>query len=293
MTILDILTLCLRYGDRVHLFLEKKDENGQSVEKDAFFAGFRRYEDGIIRDFNGLFPVFHEVNAQGKMSNRLLDGVRSWSPEAITAIRKTEEPRIDPQSVPALTELQRTLQNESLCAIKSVMQRFAAMHPGRPKLWFGNDDSVSCIFEGKYSSSGGTVNAVSYVDGHLFYDIHLDDGDYEKDVPDIFDVCRNGVYVENKLFLLESILGAIKAPAWPDADSCDPDGERFFDYIVPGARLRWNDTDKFRLYCGKSGPAVTVTMVPSGPIAYDSIIGISFEGKNVKVQACELEPMEK
>ncbi len=53
MTTLDIIALCLRYGEKVHIYLNP-DKTGKCVHSDAFFAGFRHFGKGIIKSFDSL-----------------------------------------------------------------------------------------------------------------------------------------------------------------------------------------------------------------------------------------------
>ena len=129
MTIYDILALCLRYGEKVRIYFNHNSEK-ETSGTEAYFAGYRIYEKGIIKDPYGLFPVFHAVDKNGKMSNRLLHGVKSWSPSSLARIVKVEKKEIDLDVVPALVELNSTLQREIHDAIIAVMKKYAKMHPG-------------------------------------------------------------------------------------------------------------------------------------------------------------------
>ena len=128
MTKLDIISLCLQYGDKVHIVLAHKDKEGNPVEADAFFTGFRNYDRGKVRDFYGLYPVFHEAKPDGTMGRRLLGGVTSWSPDAIQSIRVISEEEFSPEAVSALVRMSDNLAQKAHGMLLSVMKQYARMH---------------------------------------------------------------------------------------------------------------------------------------------------------------------
>lgn len=290
MTIYDILALCLRYGEKVRIYFNHNSEKGNSGTE-AYFAGYRIYEKGIIKDPYGLFPVFHAVDKNGKMSNRLLNGVKSWSPSSLAGIVKVEKKEIDQDVVPALVELNSTLQRESHDAIIAVMKKYAKMHPGMPKIWLDEGNGVAGTLDDKYCSYSGTVVAVSYIDGVLHYDISTQ-MDYDTDVPDYRDVSRCGVYIEDELYLLKAILANVKMTK-PDPD-IHARTEEYYSFIKPDSRVRYNDDCRYRIAQELPGPIVTVKKVCVGPDdtpTFDTEVTIIKDGEELSVQAYELEPL--
>ena len=290
MTIYDILALCLRYGEKVRIYFSHNSEK-ETSGTEAYFAGYRIYEKGIIKDPYGLFPVFHVVDKNGKMSNRLLDGVKSWSPSSLAGIVKVEKKEIDLDAVPALVALNTTLQRESHDAVIAVMKKYAKMHPGMPKIWLDEENGVAGTLDDKYCSYPGTVVAVSYIDGILHYDISTQT-DYDTDVPDYREVSRCGVYIEDDLYLLKAILANVKMTK-PDPD-IHARTEEYYSFIKPGSRVRYNDDCRYRIAQELPGPIVTVKKVCAGSDntpAFDTEVTIIKDGQELSVQAYELEPL--
>lgn len=297
MTTLDIIALCLRYGEKVHIYLNP-DKTGKRVDTDAFFTGFRHYGKGIIRSFDSLYPVFHSVRKDGTMSSKLLGGMDAWSPLSIASITKLENIEMNAEVVPALVELQYNLQKGSHDALIGIMKHYAQMHPGRPKVWFSEDDGVSATLEAKYCSYSGTIYAVSIIDGKIHYDISTE-MDYQRDVPDYRDVSRCGVFVEDELYLLKVVLNTIKDYSEPC--EYDPLKEEFYKFIKPGARVRYSNNDpEIRAYQKKMdlpGPIVTIVKVNTeedGVIECSTEVEIRTEGENPRTfiaDACDLEPL--
>ena len=287
MTILDIIALCLRSGDRVHITINCKDAEGAYIETDAYFAGFRHYGGShgtaLVTDFQGLYPVFREVARDGSMSRRLLWGDRSWDPGLIHDIVKTA-PRalttVSPEYALAYMKFRKEIHNESDRMLVELMKRYAAMHPGRPKVYLGEDDGVfGKIFNKEGNDLKGFITAVSYRDGRLLYDFQT------SDCPGVTE--EGSVHVHNRTVLLAAVAAAIQMPAWPDEK--DP---AFFGFIAPGARVRYNEQSAYREYAGTPGPVVTVKETQHTPVfRYDERVVILHDGKETAVTACELEPL--
>ncbi len=294
MTILDIMALCLQYGEKVHIVFSYKDENGKQKETDAYFGGIRYYEGPVIKDFQDFFPIFKEIDKNGNMSNRLLKGVTSWSPQSLQSISKLTNEELRPEAIPSLVELAYNLKQKSHDSILNLMKSFAHAHPGRPKIWLPYSDGVSGVLDAKYCSYSGTIIAVSLVGDELKYDINTG-CDVDNDVPDYRDVCRCGIWVEDELYLLKVILDSIEDPVlqYPDemTDQFSVE-DGFFSYIKPGARLRYSEDYKQMRF---PGPIVKVKNVH---IEDDTIDGKTFvdivsecNGKELSVEAYTLEPL--
>ena len=295
MTTLDIIALCLQYGEKVHIYLNP-DKTGKRVDTDAFFAGFRHYGKGIIRNFDSLYPVFHSVSKDGTMSSKLLGGMDAWSPLSIAGIVKLENKEVNPEAVPALVELQYNLQKGSHDALLSIMKHYAQMHPGRPKVWFSEDDGVSATLDDKYGSYSGTIYAVSIIDGKIHYDISTET-DYQRDVPDYRHDSCGSVFVKDELYLLKIVINTIKGYNKPC--EYDPLEEEFYKFVKPGARVRYNEPESraYRENIGLPGPIVTIIKVNTekdGVVEWNTEVEIRTEGENprtVTADACDLEPL--
>lgn len=290
MTILEIISLCLQYGDKVHIVLTHKDKDGNPIETDAFFTGFRNYDRGKISDFYGIFPVFVEAKPDGTMGRRLLGGVTSWSPESIQSIRVVSEKEFSPEAVSALVRMDYILAQKAHRMLLSTMKRYAKMHPGRPTVYIGDDNAVAATLYGRYCDNACTIHAVTFRDDHLLYDAKTSDGEY-KDYPDSRENSHVGVYVDHELLLLRAILSSIEKPCIPD------DEEGFYDFLKINARVRWNDSSAYRKALGEPGPVVTVNRIheyeeEGGPVNEDTPIIID-DGTSepVTVKASNLEPL--
>ena len=289
MTKLDIISLCLQYGDKVHIVLAHKDKDGHPVETDAFFTGFRNYDRGKVRDFYGLYPVFHEAKPDGTMGRRLLGGVTSWSPDAIQSIRVISEEEFSPEAVSALVRMSDNLAQKAHGMLLSVMKRYARMHPGRPTVYLGYDGAVADTLYGRYGDNACTIHAVTFRDGRLLYDAKTSDGEY-KDYPDSRDNSSQGIHVDHELLLLKAVLSSIEDP-------CIPDDDGFFDFLKINARVRWNDRSAYRKALGKPGPVVTVKRIhefeeEGGPVDVDTPVIIdNGTSEPVTVKASDLEPL--
>lgn len=285
---LDIISLCLQYGDKVHIVLTHKDKDGNPIETDAFFTGFRNYDRGKVRDFYGIFPVFVEAKPDGTMGRRLLGGVHSWSPESIQSIRVISEEDISLEAVSAFIRMGDNLAQKAHRKLLSVMKQYARMHPGRPRVYLGYDNAVAATLYGRYGNNACTIHAVTFRDGHLLYDAKTSDGEY-KDYPDSGENSTQGVYVDHELFLLKAVLSSIEEP-------CIPDNESYFDFLKINARVRWNDGSAYRKALGKPGPVVTVKRIheyeeEGGPVDGDTPIIIDNGTSEVTVKASDLEPL--
>ncbi len=286
---IDIISLCLQYGDKVHIVLTNKDKDGNPIETDAFFTGFRNYDRGKIRDFYGIFPVFAEANPDGTMGRRLLGGVTSWSPESIQSIRVVSEGEFSAEAVSALVRMDDILAQKAHRMLLSSMKRYAKMHPGRPTVYIGDDNAVSATLYGRYCDNACTIHAVTFRDGHFLYDAKTSDGEY-KDYPDSRENSHVGVYVDHELLLLKTVLASIEEPSIPDDDG-------FFDFLKINARVRWNDGSAYRKALGEPGPVVTVKRIhefeeEGGSVDGDTPIIID-DGTSepVTVKASDLEPL--
>lgn len=289
MTNLEIISLCLQYGDKVHIVLKHKDENGNPIETDAFFTGFRNYDCGKVRDFYGIFPVFVEAKPDGTMGRRRLGGVTSWSPDSIQSIRVASEGEFSPEAVSALVRMDYFLAQKAHRMLLSTMKRYAKMHPGRPTVYIGDDNAVAATLYGRYCDNACTIHAVTLRDGHFLYDAKTSDGEY-KDYPDSRENSHVGVYVDHELLLLRAVLSSIEEP-------CIPDDDGFFDFLKINARVRWNDGSAYRKALGAPGPVVTVKRIhefeeEGGPVNEDTPIIID-DGTSepVTVKASDLEPL--
>lgn len=289
MTKLDIISLCLQYGDKVHIVLTHKDKDGNPIEVDAFFTGFRNYDRGKIRDFYGLYPVFVEAKPDGTMSRKLLGGATSWIPESIQSIRVISEEEFSPEAVSAIVRMSDTLAQKAHRMLLSVMKRYAEMHPGRPMVYLGYDNAVAATLYGRYGDNACTIHAVTYRNGRLLYDAMTSDSKY-KDYPDSRENSTQGVYVDHELLLLKAVLSSIEEP-------CIPDDEGYFDFLKINARVRWNDGSAYRKAIGEPGPVVTVKRIhefeeEGGPVNGDTPIVIDYgPSEPVTVKASELEPL--
>ncbi len=289
MTKLDIISLCLQYGDKVHIVLAHKDKDGNPIETDAFFAGFRNYDRGKVRDFYGLFPVFVEAKPDGTMGRRLLGGVTSWCPESIQSIRIISEEEFSPEAVSALVRMGDNLAQKAHRMLLSVMKRYAEMHPGRPTVYLGYDNAVAATLYGRYGDNACSIHAVTYRDGRLLYDAMTSANEY-KDYPDSRENSTQGVYVDHELLLLKAVLSSIEEP-------CIPDDEGYFDFLKINARVRWNDGSTYRKAIGEPGPIVTVKRIhefeeEGGPVDGDTPGIIDHEiFELVTVKASDLEPL--
>ena len=289
MTRLDIISLCLRYGDKVHIVLTHKDKDGNPIEADAFFTGFRNYDRGKIRDFYGIYPVFAEAKPDGTMGQRLLGGSHSWSPESIQSIQVISEEDFSNEAVSALVRMSDNLAQKAHRMLLSVMKRYAEVHPGRPTVYIEDDDAVAATLYGRYGDNACTIHAVTYKDGRLLYDAKTSDGEY-KDYPDSRENSSQGVYVDYELLLLKAVLASIEEP-------CIPDDEDFFDFLKVNARVRWNDRSAYRKALGEPGPVVTVKRIhefeeEGGPVDGDTPVIIdNGTSEPVTVKASELEPL--
>ena len=290
MTKLDIISLCLQYGDKVHIVLVHKDKDGNPIETDAFFTGFRNYERGKIKDFYGLFPVFVEAKPDGTMGRKLLGGVTSWSPESIQSIRVVSEDEFSREAVFALVRMGDNLAQKAHRMLLSTMKRYAQMHPGRPTVYIGDDDAVAATLYGRYGDNACTIHAVTFRDGHLLYDAKTSDSKY-KDYPDSRENSREGVYVDHELLLLKAVLSSIKEPCIPD------DEEGYFNFLKINARVRWNDRSTYRKALCEPGPVVTVKRIhefeeEGGPVYEDTPVIIDYgTSEPVTVKASDLEPL--
>lgn len=289
MTKLDIISLCLQYGDKVHIVLTHKDKDGNPIEADAFFTGFRNYDRGKIRDFYGLYPVFVEAKPDGTMSRKLLGGAKSWIPESIQSIRIVSEEDISHETVSALVRMSDTLAQKAHRMLISVMKRYAEMHRGRPTVYLGYDNAVAATLYGRYGDNACTIHAVTYKNGRLLYDAMTSDSKY-KDYPDSRENSTQGVYVDHELLLLKAVLSSIEEP-------CIPDDEGYFDFLKINARVRWNDGSAYRKAIGEPGPVVTVKRIhefeeEGGPVDGDTPIVIDYgTAEPGTVKASELEPL--
>ena len=289
MTKLDIISLCLQYGDKVHIVLTHKDKDGNPIEADAFFTGFRNYDRGKIRDFYGLYPVFVEAKPDGTMGRKLLGGATSWIPESIQSIRIVSEEDISHETVSALVRMSDTLAQKAHRMLISVMKRYAEMHRGRPTVYLGYDNAVAATLYGRYGDNACTIHAVTYRNGRLLYDAMTSDSKY-KDYPDSRENATQGVYVDHELLLLKAVLSSIEEP-------CIPDDEGYFDFLKINARVRWNDGSAYRKAIGEPGPVVTVKRIhefeeEGGPVDGDTPIVIDYgTAEPGTVKASELEPL--
>lgn len=289
MTKLDIISLCLQYGDKVHIVLTHKDKEGNPVEADAFFTGFRNYDRGKIRDFYGLYPVFHEAKPDGTMGQRLLGGVHSWSPESIQSIQVISEENFSSEAVYALVRMGDNLAQKAHGMLLSVMKQYARMHPGRPTVYLGYDNAVAATLYGRYGDNACTIHAVTYRNGRLLYDAMTSDSEY-KDYPDSRENSTQGVYADHELLLLKAVLASIEEP-------CIPDDDGFFDFLKINARVRWNDRSAYRKALGNPGPIVTVKRIhefeeEGGPVDGDTPVIIdNGTSEPVTVKASDLEPL--
>lgn len=287
MTILDFLALALQIGDKVHI---RFNYSGEDNECDAYFGGFRRYENRLIRDFLDIFPVFYEVNAHnGVSTRRLLRGVSGWSISALQSVRRLSPMKLTPDAVMAVCDLKEMIDKEAHTYLVNFMRDYATCHPGRPKIYLDLDDGVSATLDDKYCSYPGRIIAVSFIDGGLHYDIQTDT-DLEKDVPDYRDVSRGGIFVENETMLLKTILNTVESPYYPEY-------EDFFDFIKRGAEVRWNDVPEYISRMKKPGPLVKVIGIhefdeDGGPIDENTAIRIKYDLEEpvIIVKAKELEP---
>jgi len=287
MTSLEFLALALQVGDKVHIYF---DYNFNGVEQcDAYFMGFRHYGKALIRDFQDLSPVFYEADQDGKPTRRLLQGATSWSTCALRHVRRLSPLKLTANAVMAMCDLKEEVDRASHDALLTYMADYARCHPGRPKIFLDPDNSISATLQDKYCSYSGTIVAISFVDGKLHFDISTETN-LEKDVPDFRDASRCGVIVEDETYLLKLLFGALKEPYYPEDD------ETFFDYIRPGAKLRWNDNPYYIERSMKAGPTVTVVGITSkdGRVAANTPVTIfsSSRRTRVTVNAKELEPLE-
>lgn len=287
MTILDLLALALQSGDKVHITFAYPS-NGVH-ECDAYFMGFRHYGKGLVRDFLELYPVFYEAGRDGHATRRLLHGVSSWSPSALRHVSRLSPMKLTADAVVAICDLKAEVDRAAHDALLTFMADYARCHPGRPKIYLDPDGSMSATLQDKYCSYSGTIEAVSFVDGRILYDVSTE-MELEKDVPDYRDASRGGVYVEDETYLYKLLLGASKEPYYPEED------ESFFEYIRPGAKLRWNDNPEFIERFMKPGPVVTVmgAIPPNGAVTADTSVTIILcnNERRVTVKAKELEPLE-
>ena len=288
MTILDIITLCLQSGDKVHIVFAHKDKDGKNPETDAFFGGFRCW-DNICRDFYSFLPIFYEVGKDGNQSRRLLLGERCFSPSSLLSVRRTSPMSLTADAVGAICNMKYNIDREAHQSIVDYMKRYVELHPGRPKVYLNPDDGVSATLDDKYCSYPGRIIAVSFIDGGLHYDIQTDT-DLEKDVPDYRDVSRCGIFVENETELLKTILNTVEAPYYPE-------DEDFFDFIKRGAKVRWNDVPEYISRMKKPGPLVKVIGIhefdeEGGPVDENTPIRIKTDEEEpvIIVKAKELEP---
>lgn len=104
MTMLEIISLCLQYGDKVHIVLAHKDKDGNPIETDAFFGGFRCW-DNICRDFDSLLPIFYEVGKDGNKTRKLLLGERCFSPSSLLSVRRTSPMKPTADAVKAICNM--------------------------------------------------------------------------------------------------------------------------------------------------------------------------------------------
>lgn len=286
---LDIISLCLQYGDKVHIVLTHKDKDGNPVETDAFFTGFRNYDRGKIRDFYGLYPVFHEAKPDGTMGQRLLGEVHSWSPESIQSIQVISEENFSSEAVYALVRMNDNLAQKAHGMLLSIMKQYARMHPGRPTVYLGYDNAVAATLYGRYGDNACTIHAVTYRNGRLLYDAMTSDSKY-KDYPDSRDSSSQGVYVDYELLLLKAVLASIEEP-------CIPDDEDFFNFLKVNAYVQWNDRSAYRKALGNPGPVVRVKRIhefeeEGGPVDGDTPVIIdNGSSEPFTVKASELEPL--
>ena len=288
MTILDFLALALQAGDKVHIVFAHKDKDGKNPETDAFFGGFRCW-DNICRDFYSFLPIFYEVGKDGNKSRRLLLGERCFSPSSLLSVRRTSPMSLTADAVGAICNMKYNIDREAHQSIVDYMKRYVELHPGRPKVYLNPDDGVSATLDDKYCSYPGRIIAVSFIDGGLHYDIQTDT-DLEKDVPDYRDVSRCGIFVENETELLKTILNTVEAPYYPE-------DEDFFDFIKRGAKVRWNDVPEYISRMKKPGPLVKVIGIhefdeEGGPVDENTPIRIKTDEEEpvIIVKAKELEP---
>ena len=288
MTILDFLALALQAGDKVHIVFAHKDKDGKNPETDAFFGGFRCW-DNICRDFYSFLPIFYEVGKDGNQSRRLLLGERCFSPSSLLSVRRTSPMSLTADAVGAICNMKYNIDREAHQSIVDYMKRYVELHPGRPKVYLNPDDGVSATLDDKYCSYPGRIIAVSFIDGGLHYDIQTDT-DLEKDVPDYRDVSRCGIFVENETELLKTILNTVEAPYYPE-------DEDFFDFIKRGAKVRWNDVPEYISRMKKPGPLVKVIGIhefdeEGGPVDENTPIRIKTDEEEpvIIVKAKELEP---
>lgn len=284
MTTLEILALCLRYGEKVKIYYGPSD-NKKVSEAVAYFAGYYTSGKEYIRNANDLLPVFKAVTKDGKMSNRFLNDLKAWPPSSIRAITKIEKEPINPDDVPAFLSLDRTIKKESRDCIVSLLTRYTKMHPGRPKLWFDGENLIGGTVYTKHDSYACSVYAISLVDGKLLYDVSTD-MDNETGI--------ENVEITDKIGLLDSVLKAIKGPNKPDPDVCPLEEEDFYEFIVPGALVRYNDNSDYRSYQELPGPIVEVVSVNDDedlPTDFDTDVVIEIDGEKKSVKAWELEPI--
>ena len=284
MTILDIIALSLQAGDKVHIVFAHKDKDGNNPETDAFFGGFRCW-DNICRDFYSFLPIFYEVGKDGNQSRRLLLGESCFSPSTLLSVRRTSPMRLTADAVEAICNMKYNIDREAHQSIVDYMKRYVELHPGRPKVYLNPDDSVSATYDDKYASFNGTIYAVSFKNGQLFYDVNTE-MDLKKDAPDYRDARRGCVFVPDETYILKVLLN----------QECDPyvpkDEEDFFDFIKVNETVRWIGYNKKRL-----GPLVKVVGThdfpkEGGPVWQDTHIRIIPEGEEevITVKASELEP---
>lgn len=286
MTILDIIALALQAGDKVHIVFAHKDKDGNNPETDAFFGGFRCW-DNICRDFYSFLPIFYEVGKDGNKSRRLLLGVRCFSPSSLLSVRRTSPMRLTAEAVGAICNMRYSIDREAHQSIVDYMKRYVELHPGRPKVYLNPDDGVSATYDDKYASYNGTIYAMSFKNGQLFYDVSTE-MDLMKEAPDYRDACCGCVFVPDETYLLKVLLN----------QECDPyvpeDEEDFFDFIKVNETVRWIGNNKKRL-----GPLVKIVGThdfpeEGGPVWQDTHIRIIPEGEEevITVKASELEPAE-
>ena len=292
MKILDFLALALKAGDKVHIKFNYTTPY-EEKECDAVFAGFRHYGKGLIHDFLDIFPVFYEVGENGKSTQRLLHGVPSWDAESFQSIQRITPLRMAPEAVSAIYDLRTRINSAAYKMILELMESYVKIHPGRPKILLDPDDGVSVMLSNKYCSYTGIIVGVSFKDGKIRYDISTQ-RDFKEDILDFRDAPRCGAYVEDETYLLKVLNSTMLEPYFPD-------DEKFFDYIKPGAVLRWNDDLQCMNKLGKPGPKVRVLAVTGNDrvITPETIVkvytfqdGQEDDGMEVTVNAGELEPLE-
>lgn len=191
------------------------------------------------------------------------------------------------EHIDALIGLNSYSEKSARAAIITLMERYAANHPGRPVIYFPEEQTFVATLDSKYSSYTGDVGSLTIKNGQIEYEIFTDNG--KKTAYDFLD--GGNLYIESYVYLLETINHSLAVNTQPNDNYYnDKFFEEFYGFIKPGARVRFNNDSAYK---DRPGPIVEIIKVHDDVINPTAIIDYKNGNPDsvFEVPFCTLEPL--